>query len=322
MAATRRIALIVGISGQVGPYLARLLLDKGYVVHGSTRRAPGEALANLETLGIAGRVTLHPLELGDADAATDLLQAIMPAEVYNLAGPSSVGRSFAEPRDSYAAITLGTLGLLEAVRRADPEVRFYNAASSECFGDTGATPATETTPFRPVSPYAAAKTAAFWEVAAFRDAYGLFACSGIVFNHESPLRPAGFVTRKIIDGARRIARGEPGKLTLGRLDIERDWGWAPEYVEAMWAMLQANAPEDYVLATGESRRLEDFVATAFAAVGRDWRDHVETDPALFRPADIAHSAGNPEKARRKLGWAARHRMAEVVRMMVGESKGR
>ncbi|MSO54541.1 MAG: GDP-mannose 4,6-dehydratase [Rhodospirillales bacterium] len=315
--AARRIALIVGISGQVGPYLAQFLLDKGYDVHGTTRQAPTSPPANLVTLNIADRVKLHRLDLGDADAAAGLFKQVTPTEIYNLAGPSSVGRSFAEPRDSYGAITLGTLGLLEGVRRADPTIRFYNAASSECFGDTGPTPATETTPFRPVSPYAAAKTAAFWEIASFRDAYGLFACSGIVFNHESPLRPASFVTRKIIDAARRIAAGTPGKLALGRLDIERDWGWAPEYVDAMWRMLQAESPEDYVLATGESRRLEDFVAAAFSSFSLDWRDHVESDPSLFRPVDIARSTGNPEKARRKLGWAARHRMADVVRMTIG-----
>ena len=214
------------------------------------------------------------------------------------------------------SITTGTLNLLEAIRFLGKPIKFYNAGSSECFGDTGGQAADENTPFRPRSPYGVAKAAAFWEVANYREAYNLFACSGILFNHESPLRPQRFVTQKIVSAACGIAAGRQEKLLLGNIDIERDWGWAPEYVEAMYLMLQHHEADDYAIATGISHKLEDFVATAFAEFKLDWREHVVIDESLFRPTDIALGKGNPTKAYQKLGWKAQYQMNDVVRMMI------
>ncbi len=207
------------------------------------------------------------------------------------------------------------MNLLEAIRFTGLPIKFYNAGSSECFGNTPE-PADENTPFRPRSPYATAKAAAFWEVANYRESYRLFACSGILFNHESPLRPRRFVTRKIVSAACRIAKGSSEKLKLGNISIQRDWGWSPEYVEAMWLMLQQEKADDYVIATGETHSLEDFVAAAFSAVGLQWKDYVTTDENLLRPADLAISRANPEKARKKLGWSAKYKMPDVVKMMI------
>jgi GDPmannose 4,6-dehydratase len=246
-----------------------------------------------------------------------VLQALIKVEadeVYNLAGQSSVGLSFQQPVETMESIGIGTLNLLEAVRFLGRPIKLYNASSGECFGDI-LDAADETTPFRPRSPYAVAKAAAFWEVANYREAYRLFACSGLLFNHESPLRPGRFVTKKIVTAACRIAAGSQEKLRLGNIAIQRDWGWAPEYVEAMWLMLQQENPDDYVIATGESHSLEEFVDAAFAQVGLRWRDHVVIDPELLRPTDIAVSRGNPQKAASTLGWRARCRMPEVVRLM-------
>jgi GDPmannose 4,6-dehydratase len=238
-----------------------------------------------------------------------------PSEVYYLAGQSSVGHSFEEPAETIQSIAIGTLNVLEACRLFDRPVRMYHAGSGECFGNT-LTPADETTPFNPRSPYAVAKAAAFWLVANYREAYRSWACTGILFNHESPLRPARFVTQKIVSTARRIADGSKEKLVLGRLDIGRDWGWAPEYVDAMWRMLQQGQPADYVIATGESNRLEDFVAHAFAILGLDWHDHIEQSQEFFRPTDLQFGRANPSKATRELGWTARYRMRDVVRLML------
>jgi GDPmannose 4,6-dehydratase len=244
------------------------------------------------------------------------LRKTSPHEIYNLSGQSSVGLSFQQPVETLESITIGTLNLLEAIRFGEQPIRFYNASSGECFGDTGGIAAVEATPFRPRSPYAVAKSAAFWEVANYREAYGLYACSGILYNHESPLRPERFVTRKIVATACRIADGSTERLRLGNVDIERDWGWAPEYVEAMWLMLQQNEPDDYVIATGQLSRLADFVDLAFREVGLDWQDHVEIDKSLMRPTDLARGFGNPSHAKEKLGWSAKYRMADVVKMMV------
>ena len=309
-------ALICGISGQDGAYLARLLLDKGYEVWGASRDAQASSFHNLTRLGIKERVLLESMAPNDFRSVLQLLMKAVPDEIYNLAGQSSVGLSFQQPVETLESISIGTLNLIEAIRFWGGPVRFYNASSSECFGDTGGVPANEDTPFRPRSPYAVAKSAAFWEVANYREAYGLFACSGILFNHESPLRPARFDTKKIVAAAVRIAGGSDEKLRLGNMTIRRDWGWAPEYVEAMWRMLQQSQPDDYVIATGESHSLEEFVAEAFASVKLDWREHVESDPELMRPTDIAAGMGNPAKAREKLGWEAKNKMHRVVRMMV------
>ena len=312
-------ALIFGISGQDGAYLAELLLAKGYAVVGTSRDAQVSSFGNLARLGIRDRVRLESAAITDFRSVLQVLARVNPAEVYNLAGQTSVGLSFEQPVETLESIAGGTLNILESLRFLGRPMRFYNACSSECFGESGSGPADEATPFQPRSPYATAKAAAFWQVANYREAYGLFACSGILFNHESPLRPERFVTQKIIQAARRIAAGEQrGKLRLGNMAVERDWGWAPEFVDAMWRMLQAPAAGDYVVATGESRPLADFVAQAFACVGLDWREHVESDQSLFRPTDLQKAWGNPEKARRELGWEPRVKMDAVVRRMVGE----
>lgn len=309
-------ALICGISGQDGAYLAKLLLSKGYIVCGTSRDAQISSFRNLLRLGIREEVKLESMSLTDFRSVLQVLTKIQPDEVYNLAGQSSVGLSFEQPVETLESIATGTLNLLEAIRFTGSHVKLYNAGSSECFGDTGDKAADENTPFRPRSPYAVAKAAAFWEVANYREAYGLFACSGILYNHESPLRPERFVTQKIVAAACRIARGSKEKLHLGDISVKRDWGWAPEYVEAMYLMLQQEQPDDYVIATGESHSLEEFVATAFSYLGLDWREHVVTDTSLYRPTDIACGRGNPAKAKEKLGWQAKYKMHDVVRMMI------
>jgi len=307
-------ALICGVSGQDGAYLARLLLNKGYAVYGSSRDAQMSSFRNLARLGILDKINLESVAVNDFRSVLQALMKIQPDEVYNLAGQSSVGLSFQQPVETLESISVGTLNFLEAIRFAGRPTRFYNAGSSECFGDINDV-ADESTPFAPRSPYAVAKAAAFWEVANYREAYGLFACSGILFNHESPLRPERFVTKKIIAAASRIAAGSQEKLHLGNIAIRRDWGWAPEYVEAMWLMLRQEKPDDYVIATGESHSLEEFVDAAFSSVHLNWRDHVVLDKALLRPTDLATGRGNPAKALAKLGWQAKHRMREVVQMI-------
>lgn len=311
-----RRALICGISGQDGSYLAKLLLGKGYEVHGTARDAQMASFANLRQLGIVERITFHSMALNDFRSVLQVLTKVQPDEIYNLAGQSSVGLSFEQPVETLESISVGTLNLLEAIRFTGQSIRLYNAGSSECFGNTGDEPADEKTPFRPRSPYAVAKATAFWEVANYRDAYDLYACTGILFNHESPLRPERFVTRKIVKAACRIAAESGEKLHLGNISIARDWGSAEEYIEAMWLMLQQEQPEDFVIATGETNSLEDFVAAVFQTLGLDWRQHVISDPSLLRPSEIMVSRGNPEKALCKLGWRANSRMRDVVRMIV------
>ena len=309
-------ALICGISGQDGAYLARFLLDRGYEVHGTSRDPERASFARLAALGILERARLHAMPAADTGSVRAVLVATRPDEIYNLSGQSSVGLSFEQPVQTFESIAVGTLNLLEGLRTLGLRARLFNAASGECFGDTGGEPADEDTPFRPRSPYAVAKAAAFWQAANHRDAYGTFACSGILFNHESPLRSERFVTRKIVAAACRIRSGSQERLALGNLDVVRDWGWAPEYVAAMWTMLQQHEPADYVLATGHSFSLAAFVEQAFAAVGLDWAAHVTRDPALTRPLDIVTSRANPARAATRLGWRATMRMPEVVAAMV------
>ena len=311
-------ALICGVSGQDGAYLAQLLLNKGYTVCGTSRDAEMSSFQKLVRLGIRDKVKLESMAITDFRSVVQVLTKIQPDEVYNLAGQSSVGLSFEQPVETLESMAAGTLNLLEAIRFIGVPIKFYNASSSECFGNTGEIAADENTPFRPRSPYAVAKAAAFWEVANYREAYGLFACSGILFNHESPLRPQRFVTQKIVAAVCRIAQGSQDKLHLGNISIKRDWGWAPEYVEAMYLMLQQEQPDDYVIATGESYALEDFVAEAFACVGLDWQKYLVTDASLLRLTDIAIGRANPAKAREKLGWEAKYKMQDMVRMMVQE----
>ncbi|MCA9046786.1 MAG: GDP-mannose 4,6-dehydratase, partial [Planctomycetaceae bacterium] len=277
MNSARRTALIFGVSGQDGAYLAKLLLEKGYHVHGASRDAQVNSFRNLRSMNIHNQITVHSVTLTDFRSVLQTLTRVQPNEVYNLAGQSSVGLSFAQPVETLDSIAHGTLNLLETIRFTEQPIRFYNACSTECFGDTGQKRATEETPFRPRSPYAVAKATAFWEVANYRESYNLFACSGILSNHESPLRPERFVTQKIVTAACRIAEGAQRSLTLGNLQISRDWGWAPEYAEAMYLMLQQESADDYLIATGESHTLEEFVAAAFAEVGLNWKDHGESD---------------------------------------------
>jgi len=309
-------ALVCGVGGQDGAYLAQLLLSKGYEVWGTSRDAQVATFNNLKLLGIRDQVTLLSMASNDFRSVLTTLKRSDPEEVYFLSGQSSVGLSFDQPAETLESITLGTLNLLEAIRFLDKPIKFYHASSSECLGDHGHQAAIEETPFRPRSPYAVAKASAHWLVANYREAYGLFACNGILFNHESPLRPERFVTKKIILAVCRIAEGSQEMLTLGRLDIVRDWGWAPEYVEAMWLMLQQDAPDDYIVSTGEANSLEDFVSQAFTSVGLDWRIYVESAPALFRPTDLAWSQGCAEKAFHKFGWRAKLKMRDVVSRMI------
>jgi GDPmannose 4,6-dehydratase len=313
-------ALICGVSGQDGAYLAQLLLDKGYRVVGTSRDAAMSSFGNLQRLGIRDKVVVASCVLRDFRSILQVMLDHTPDEIYNLAGQSSVALSFEQPVETLESIAVGTLNLLEAVRMLKRPVRLYNAGSGECFGDTQGRPADEETPFRPRSPYGVAKATSFWEVRNHREAYGLHACTGLLFNHESPLRPARFVTRKVVAAACRIAAGSQERLALGDLSIQRDWGWAPEYVAAMWLMLQAPVPEDLVISTGECHSLSAFVETAFAAVGLSWRDHVDSDPGLRRPSDIARTVGNPAQAWERLGWRATRRMHDVVKEMVAAER--
>ena len=299
-----RRALIFGIGGQDGAYLARLLLAKGYVVVGTSRDASSIRRDGLAALGLADRVTLVSAAPNDFRSVLQAIVKARPDEIYNLAGQTSVGLSFEQPVETIESISIGTLNLLEAVRLAATPVRVYNAGSSECFGDTGSAPANERTPFRPRSPYAVAKACAHNLVANYRDAYAMFACTGVLFNHESPLRPERFVTQKVVMAASRIARGSKESLALGNLDIHRDWGWAPEYVEVMWRMLQQEHPEDFVIATGRTTSLEHFVERAFAHFGLDWREHARLDAGLLRPSDVRYGAADPSLAEARLGWRA------------------
>lgn len=309
-------ALVCGVSGQDGAYLAELLLGKGYVVTGTSRDAQTASFRNLDVLGVRDRVNCESMAPNDFRSVLQVLSKVEPDEIYNLAGQSSVGLSFEQPVETMESIAVGTLNLLEGIRFLDSGARLYNAGSSECFGNTGAMPADESTPFRPRSPYAVAKAAAHWEVANYRDAYGLYACTGILFNHESPLRPERFVTKKIVAQACRIARGSREKLRLGNINVVRDWGWAPEYVDAMWRMLQQEAAEDFVIATGESHSLGEFVAAVFGTLDLDWRDHVATDPSLLRPSDLSEGRADPRRANDRLGWRASKRLGDVVQLLV------
>lgn len=310
-----RCALICGVCGQDGAYLARSLLAKGYRVVGTSRDAAVANQASLRLLGINQDVDVVSMVLSDFRSVLQTLAKVRPDEVYNLAGQSAVGLSFEQPVETLESIVSGTLSLLEGIRFLDPAIRLYSAGSSECFGNTGKVPANEDTPFRPRSPYAVAKACAANLVTNYREAYGLYACTGLLFNHESPLRARRFVTRKIVEAAFNISRRNQSRVALGNLDIARDWGWAPDYVDAMWRLLQRDAPLDVVIATGRTVSLEHFVSTAFAYFDLDWRDHVDHDPALLRPSDIAYSAANVTLAKAALGWEATKSVEDVVAEM-------
>jgi GDPmannose 4,6-dehydratase len=310
-------ALIFGISGQDGALLARLLLHKGYDVFGASRDAETQSFTNLQRLGIREQVQRISVSLLDFRSVLQAIAKVRPTEIYNLAGQSSVGLSFDQPVETFDSISVATLNLLEAIRFHDSAIRLYNACSSECFGNT-LQPADENTPMRPRSPYAVAKAAAFWHVANYREGYNLYCASGVLFNHESPLRPERFVVQKSVLAARRIAGGSREKLQLGNLSVIRDWGWAPEYVDAMWRMLQQPCADDFVVGSGKSVSLEAVVAEIFAQQNLDWRQHVGYNPVFSRPTDLVESRANPARASAVLGWQATVEIPELVsRMMEG-----
>ncbi|HZW86474.1 MAG TPA: GDP-mannose 4,6-dehydratase [Gallionella sp.] len=308
-------ALITGIGGQDGAYLAQLLVSKGYKVFGTSRDAGASRFDSLVRLGIASQVNLLSMAPNDFKSTLTAISKASPDEIYHLAGQSSVGLSFEQPSETIESITIGTLNILEALRFMGMPAKFYHASSSECFGDTGGASADEQTPFNPVSPYAVAKSAAHWLVRNYREAHKIYAASGIFFNHESVLRPARFVTQKVVQTAYRISCGSTEKLTLGDLNVSRDWGWAPEYADAMWRILQADHPDDFVIATGETNSLRDFVEQSFTHFGLDWAEHIRHDDQLIRPNEILWSQGNPDKARKILGWQAGKRMRDVVKIL-------
>lgn len=312
--------LICGISGQDGSYLSASLLAKGYRVIGGTRNVAKSDFGNLSKLGILSQVDLVNLSITDPGSIQDVLSKTQPDEIYNLAGQSSVGLSFEKPEETRQSIVDGTRNLLEAICLFNKNIRFFNAGSGECFGDTHGVPADELTPFNPKSPYAEAKVIAFDLVKKYRSNYGLFACTGILFNHESPLRPTRFVTQKIIRAAIEIAKGSSSKLTLGNLEIRRDWGWSPDYVEAMWLMLQQDTPEDFVLATGVGHSLKEFVDMVFSQLGLNWMDHVLIDKDIYRPNEAIEILANPAKAEMKLGWRAKKSLQQVIAQMLYEAK--
>ncbi len=309
-------ALICGISGQDGGYLAQLLLQREYEVWGSSRDAELNAFVNLRRLGLYQSVRLVSMNTADLSSIVALLKRIRPTEIFSLAGQSSVGLSFDQPVETMDSVAMATLNLLEAIRLSDLNIRFYNAGSTECFGDTGDGRATELSPLHPRSPYAVAKASAYWMVSNYRQAYGLFACTGILSNHDSPLRPKRFVTQKIIHAVARLALGHNEKLSLGNVHVERDWGWAPDYVEAIAAMLQPSTADDYIIATGKSHTLIEFVETAFRMINLDWHDFVSIDQSFLRPTDIIKNKVDPSKAAVELGWKAAHSMSDVVAKML------
>lgn len=315
-------ALITGVSGQDGALLARLLLQKGYRVIGTSRDAQASSFANLSAIGIREDVEVQSMSLTDFRSVLNVIDRAKPDEIYNFAGQSSVGLSFEEPVETLHSIAIGTLNLLEVIRFLGDGIRLYNAGSGECFGDTHGKQVNEFAPFYPRSPYAVAKATAFWEAVNYREAYGIYVCSGILFNHESPLRPPRFVTRKVVRAACRIANGSKERLMLGDISIKRDWGWAEEYVDAMWRMVQLEEPEDFVIATGHSHSLEEFVEEAFACVGLNWRNYIQSDKRLFRPSDIPENKGDASKAEEKLGWKASLYMKDVVHRMVEVEMGK
>jgi len=308
-------ALIFGISGQDGAFLARLLLSKGYIVHGTSRDSEINDFTCLKKLFIKDEIHFHSVSLTNFRNILEVIEKVNPNEIYNLAAQSSVGLSFEQPLQTLESIVNSTTNILEAIRFLGIESRFYNACSSEAFGEIGDSPANENTPFRPKSPYGVAKASAFWQVSIYRESYGLAACSGILFNHESNLRPQRFVTKKICKAAARIAMGSDEILTLGDLSIKRDWGWAPDYVNAMWKMLNKEKQEDFVISTGKLSSLSEFVACAFSVLDLNWENHVKSNPKLYRPSEIRSIFGSSQKALEKLNWKADKLMPEVASLM-------
>ena len=309
-------ALIYGITGQDGAFLSQLLLEKKYRVVGVSRNANSSSFFNLKQLNIHDKIEIITSSVQDFRNVIKVISDYKPDEIYNLAGQSSVALSFDMPFETFESISIANLNLLEVIRMLDAPIKLYNAGSGDCFGNTYGAPATETTPLNPRSPYGVAKAAAFWQVANYRESYDMFACTGILFNHESFLRPEHFVTRKIVKAACRIAGGSSEKLSLGNIDIERDWGWAPEYVLAMWLMLQQDKPDDYIIATGSTYSLKAFIDAVFSHLHLNWNEHVIIDKKFIRPTDIQTVRANPAKAEKLIHWKAEYDARDVAGMMV------
>src|SRR5688500_19411360 len=317
----RKKALITGITGQDGSYLAELLLGKGYEVHGIVRRSSSFNTDRIEHLYVdphspEARLFLHYGDLVDGTGLREILTRVQPDEVYNLGAQSHVRVSFDQPVYTVQTDALGTINLLEAIRDTGLPIKFYQASSSEMYGKVVETPQTEKTPFHPRSPYACAKVFSYWQTVNYREAYGMFAVNGILFNHESPRRGETFVTRKITRAATRIKEGLQEKLFLGNLDAKRDWGFAGDYVEAMWMMLQATEPQDYVIATGETHSVREFLDEVFGHLDLDWKKYVEVDPRYFRPAEVDLLLGDASKAKKELGWEPKITFKALAKMMV------
>ncbi|MFA6990321.1 MAG: GDP-mannose 4,6-dehydratase [Candidatus Gastranaerophilaceae bacterium] len=314
-------ALITGITGQDGSYLAELLIEKGYEVHGIVRRSSSFNTGRIDHIYQDfhyedTKLFLHYGDLSDSSNICRILEKIQPEEIYNLGAQSHVRVSFDTPEYTGDVVGLGTLRLLDAIRDTKIETKFYQASSSELYGKVQEIPQKETTPFYPRSPYAVAKLYAYWMTVNYRESYNIYACNGILFNHESPRRGETFVTRKITKALAKIVAGKQDKLYLGNIDAKRDWGYAKDYVEAMWLMLQQDKPEDYVIATGETYSVKDFLTEAFKSVNLDWEKYVEIDPRYFRPAEVELLIGDPTKAKQKLGWTPKTSFKELVKIMV------
>jgi GDPmannose 4,6-dehydratase len=317
MSAREHTALVTGVTGQDGAYLAKLLLDKGYTVYGLVRRSSTPHLERLERLEILDELKLVQGDLGDQLSLIEAIQESQPAEVYNLAAQSFVPESWKTASQTGEFTALGVTRILEAIRTVDPSIRFYQASSSEMFGKVVEVPQSETTPFYPRSPYGVAKVYGHWITVNYRESYDLFACSGILFNHESPLRGLEFLPRKVTNGVARIHLGMQDELRLGNLDAKRDWGYAGDYVEAMWLMLQQDEPDDYVIAMNETHSVQALVEAAFSHVGiDDWERHVVIDPELYRPAEVDLLIGDSTKARKALGWEPSTSFDELIAMMI------
>jgi GDPmannose 4,6-dehydratase len=309
-------ALITGVTGQDGAYLAKLLLDKGYQVYGIYRRTSTPNFWRLQYLDVLHRVHLIPADLADTSSLIEAIKIAAPQEVYHLAAPSFVAASFEQPEATGSITGLGVTRILEVLRALQPNIKFYQASTSELYGRGNHIAQTEETPFKPASPYAAAKLYGYWVTRIYREGYGIFACNGILFNHESPLRGMEFVTRKISNEVAKIKLGLSKGLSLGNLEAKRDWGYAPEYVEAMWRMLQLERPDDYVIATGEAHSVKEFVEQAFMVVDLDWRKYVKEDKNCLRPLDVDFLEGDSSKAKLKLGWVPKVNFKNLVELMV------
>lgn len=312
----KKIALITGVTGQDGSYLSKFLIEKGYRVVGLIREDSSAALRNLEYLGVLNQIELIPTNLLSLPALINLIRTLQPDEIYNLAAQSSVGVSFQNPVLTIEFNTMSTANLLEAIRTTSPKTRFYQASSSEMFGNVKTLPITNETPIHPVSPYGISKAASHWITINYREAYGLFAVCGILFNHESPLRGRNFVTKKVLETAVKICMGLTDSLTLGNLAVFRDWGYAPEYVKATWLMLQRDVPDDFIICSGEARSLEEFVREVFRKLDLDFEKFVKVDTTMHRPVDIEILYGDNKKAKQQLGWEYNITFMELIETLV------